>query len=72
MASRYNAPESERQTDEFLKPIIVNEDGMIRDGDTVVFFNYRSDRARQLSEALGEKPPFETSVIPKVYQVNFI
>ncbi|XP_022643450.1 2,3-bisphosphoglycerate-independent phosphoglycerate mutase-like isoform X2 [Varroa destructor] len=63
---RYNAAEeTERQTDEFLKPIIIDKEGLIRDGDTVVFFNYRSDRARQLSEALGEKPPFETSVIPK-------
>ncbi|XP_028967083.1 2,3-bisphosphoglycerate-independent phosphoglycerate mutase [Galendromus occidentalis] len=63
---RYNAADvSQKQTDEFLKPIIINEEGLIKDGDTVVFFNYRSDRARQLSQALGEKPPFETSVIPK-------
>ena len=63
---RYNATGDQRQTDEFLKPIIINEEGLIKDGDTVVFFNYRSDRARQLSQALGERPPFETLVIPKV------
>lgn len=63
---RYNNPdESKRQTDEFLTPIIINRDGVIGDNDTVVFFNYRSDRARQMSEALGDKPPFETAVIPK-------
>ncbi|KAF7368234.1 Phosphoglycerate-bisphosphoglycerate-independent [Mycena venus] len=46
-------------TDEFLKPIIVNGDaGRIKDGDTLFFFNYRSDRMRELVTVLGlpEKP----------------
>jgi 2,3-bisphosphoglycerate-independent phosphoglycerate mutase len=42
------------ETDEFIKPTIVGEEGRIRDGDTVLFFNFRPDRARQLSRALGE------------------
>ncbi|KAJ7104965.1 BPG-independent [Mycena epipterygia] len=46
-------------TDEILKPIIVNVDaGRIKDGDTLFFFNYRSDRMRELVTVLGlpEKP----------------
>jgi 2,3-bisphosphoglycerate-independent phosphoglycerate mutase len=43
-------------TDEFLPPVsIVHPDRervVIRDGDSVVFFNFRADRARQLSHAL--------------------
>ncbi|HKT44511.1 MAG TPA: 2,3-bisphosphoglycerate-independent phosphoglycerate mutase [Gaiellaceae bacterium] len=42
-------------TDEFIKPIVI--DGRPRldpDKDTAVFFNFRPDRARQLSEKLGE------------------
>lgn len=63
--SLYDAPEDKRQTDEFFKPIITDPNGRIKDGDTLVFCNFRADRARQLSEALGIKPNFETSVIPK-------
>jgi 2,3-bisphosphoglycerate-independent phosphoglycerate mutase len=43
------------ETDEFIKPTVVGEEGRIRDGDSVLFFNFRPDRARQLSRALGER-----------------
>jgi 2,3-bisphosphoglycerate-independent phosphoglycerate mutase len=46
------------ETDEFIKPTVVGEEGRIRDGDAVLFFNFRPDRARQLSRALGE-PDFD-------------
>ena len=36
------------ETDEFIKPTLVGEEGRIRDGDRVIFFNFRPDRARQL------------------------
>jgi len=42
------------ETDEFLKPIIANRStGRIRDGDTLFFFNYRSDRMREITQLLG-------------------
>jgi len=63
--SRYNAEGDLKQTDEFLKPIIVNEDGLVKDGDTLVFIDYRSDRMRQITEAFGIERHFETSVVPK-------
>ncbi|KAF2685851.1 hypothetical protein K458DRAFT_442183 [Lentithecium fluviatile CBS 122367] len=52
------------ETDEFLKPIIVG--GMerrIQDDDTLFFFNYRSDRVREVTQLLGDfdrspKPDF--------------
>ena len=40
------------ETDEFIKPTLVGEEGRIRDGDSVIFFNFRPDRARQLTQAL--------------------
>ncbi|KAJ3067185.1 hypothetical protein HDU98_009617, partial [Podochytrium sp. JEL0797] len=54
-------------TDEFLKPLVLpNAQGTIQDNDTVIFFNYRSDRMRELSAALGIAPcPFEAEKIPK-------
>jgi 2,3-bisphosphoglycerate-independent phosphoglycerate mutase len=41
------------ETDEFIVPTLVGEEGRIRQGDAVVFFNFRPDRARQLCERLG-------------------
>jgi 2,3-bisphosphoglycerate-independent phosphoglycerate mutase len=43
------------ETDEFIKPTLVGEEGQIRAGDSVVFFNFRPDRARQLTRALSER-----------------
>ena len=57
--------------DEFVVPGIVegavNDDGCVQDGDTVIFFNFRPDRARQLTKTFiqedfsnfnrGAKPP---------------
>jgi 2,3-bisphosphoglycerate-independent phosphoglycerate mutase len=43
------------ETDEFIKPTVVgSEEGKLRAGDQAIFFNFRPDRARQLTEALGE------------------
>jgi 2,3-bisphosphoglycerate-independent phosphoglycerate mutase len=42
------------ETDEFIRPTLVGEEGRIRSGDSVIFFNFRPDRARQLTRALGE------------------
>lgn len=42
------------KTDEFVEPILLDAEGAMQDGDSVVFFNYRSDRARELSQALSE------------------
>ncbi|MCH4553664.1 2,3-bisphosphoglycerate-independent phosphoglycerate mutase [Aestuariibaculum lutulentum] len=46
-------------TDEFIKPIIITgADGepvtKIKDGDVVIFFNFRTDRGRELTEALSQ------------------
>ena len=48
-----------KETDEFLKPIIVDgADGRIKEGDTLFFFNYRSDRMREIVSVIGlpDKP----------------
>jgi 2,3-bisphosphoglycerate-independent phosphoglycerate mutase len=42
------------ETDEFIKPTVVGEEARIRKGDAVLFFNFRPDRARQMSEKLAE------------------
>jgi 2,3-bisphosphoglycerate-independent phosphoglycerate mutase len=42
------------ETDEFVAATLVGDEARVRDGDAVVFFNFRPDRARQLTRALGE------------------
>ncbi|KAF8887039.1 phosphoglycerate mutase [Gymnopilus junonius] len=51
-------------TDEFLKPIIVDGDeGRIKDSDTLFFFNYRSDRMREITSIFGlPDKPMEVTV----------
>jgi 2,3-bisphosphoglycerate-independent phosphoglycerate mutase len=46
-------------TDEFVEPVVIGEeasetDTRIRSGDAVIFFNFRADRARQLTRAFTE------------------
>ncbi len=48
----------EKVTDEFVLPTVINgavPEGLIRDGDGVIFFNFRADRARELTRALIEE-----------------
>ena len=50
-------------SDEFIKPIIVKEHNTpvakIKDGDLVVFFNFRTDRGRQLTQVLSQQDMHE-------------
>ena len=38
-------------TDEFMEPCVIDENGIIKDNDSVIFFNYRTDRAIELTTA---------------------
>lgn len=58
--------------DEFIVPkIIFNEDGKpvgpVQDGDSIVFFNFRADRARELTQAFTDSvfKEFERTCVPK-------
>jgi 2,3-bisphosphoglycerate-independent phosphoglycerate mutase len=68
------AYENEPRGDEFLKPIIFAHDNeqRIRDGDVVLFFNFRADRARQLSIAFlhDDFTGFDREVRPRVHYVT--
>ncbi|MGZ4186214.1 MAG: 2,3-bisphosphoglycerate-independent phosphoglycerate mutase [Solirubrobacteraceae bacterium] len=46
------------ETDEFIKPVLVGEEGRIRPGDSVVAFNFRPDRMREITLALAA-PSFD-------------
>ena len=50
------------ETDEFILPSIVGESRSVRDGDAAIFFNFRPDRARQLTLAFSQADFKEFSV----------
>jgi 2,3-bisphosphoglycerate-independent phosphoglycerate mutase len=63
-------------TDEFIEPtVIVNASGQptatIQDGDAVIFFNFRPDRARQLTRALAI-PGFQEFDVTGRPQIDFV
>lgn len=63
-------------TDEFVEPIaIVNEFGSplgtLKDGDSVIFFNFRPDRARQLTRAIAV-PGFAEFDVSRRHSVAFV
>ncbi|MGN8890771.1 2,3-bisphosphoglycerate-independent phosphoglycerate mutase [Dysosmobacter sp. HCP28S3_G4] len=45
-------------TDEFVEPVVCDQDGTISDNDSVIFFNYRPDRAREITRSLVD-PDFD-------------
>lgn len=57
-------------TDEFVIPTVVNKNGTVKEGDSVIFFNFRPDRARQLTRTFVD-PEF-TGFKRTYFPVNFV
>ena len=51
-------------TDEFINPLLVDTDGLVESGDTVMFFNYRADRPRQLTSMLALESYTDVGTLP--------
>jgi len=43
------------ENDEFLQPTLIDRDGLIQDKDSIIFFNFRPDRAREITRAFVDK-----------------
>lgn len=61
---------SRGEDDEFIRPTVVDPEGMVEDGDAIIFFNFRPDRARQITKAFTTPDfcEFET----KKMKVHFV
>lgn len=59
-------------TDEFLEPIIFEKNAAINSGDTVIFFNFRPDRARQITRALVDEHFDGFIRTKKLENMNFV
>ncbi len=67
---------AKNETDEFIRPVnIINSDGkplaLIEEGDSVIFFNFRGDRPRELTRAFVDHDfaGFNRAVCPRVHYV---
>lgn len=59
-------------TDEFIQPVVVRPEGVINQGDSVIFMNFRPDRAREMTWALN-LPDFEGFRREKtVYPLSYV
>ena len=57
-------------TDEFVEPVVCDPDGTISDNDSVIFFNFRPDRAREITRALVD-PDF-SGFTRQYFPVTFV
>ena len=53
-----NACYGKKIYDEFLKPMVVDEKGLIKDGDVILWMNYRTDRSKQILLSISN-PKFD-------------
>ena len=62
--------EEHKNTDEFMEPLVnCNVDGRIKEGDVVIFFNYRNDRAKEITQVLTQQdmPEQDMHTIPGLH-----
>ena len=59
-------------TDEFINPSIIKSDGCIEDNDSIITFNFRPDRLRELYASLTNKDfvCFERKILKNIKLVN--
>ena len=63
---------AENVTDEFVKPVVVCPEGVVNPGDSVIFMNFRPDRAREMTWALN-LPDFDGFERKKtVYPLSYV
>ncbi len=71
-AAAMEASYAEGVTDEFVEPVLCCEEGLIREGDSIFFMNFRPDRAREITRAFCD-PDFDG--FPRVhgwFPVDFV
>ncbi len=61
-------------TDEFLYPLLIDDEGTIKDGDILIWINYRTDRAKQILDAITtiEYNKFTTKKFNSLKTFSFI
>jgi 2,3-bisphosphoglycerate-independent phosphoglycerate mutase len=69
--SAINASYKNGVTDEFVEPVVIGDYNGVKDGDSVIFYNFRTDRAREISHAILDEDFDEFPRIKKdIYYVG--
>ncbi|MCS6836483.1 MAG: 2,3-bisphosphoglycerate-independent phosphoglycerate mutase [Anaerolineae bacterium] len=58
-------------TDEFVKPAVIGDGAVVRPGDSLIFYNFRADRMRQIVEAFAYAREDGFMLIPGLHMVTF-
>ena len=59
-------------TDEFVEPVVCDKDGMIHSGDSVIFMNFRPDRAREMTWALTGNLPADAAMSCEKLTLSYV
>lgn len=59
-------------TDEFVEPVVCDPKGMIKSGDSVIFMNFRPDRAREMTWALTGNLPEGADLLTEKLSLSFV
>ncbi len=59
-------------TDEFVEPVVCDPDGCIADGDSVIFMNFRPDRAREMTWALTGNLPEDAAMDTAPLHLSYV
>ena len=59
-------------TDEFVEPVVCDSAGCIRDGDSVIFMNFRPDRAREMTWALTGNLPEGAAMDTEPLRLSYV
>lgn len=63
---------AEGVTDEFVEPVVCDKDGMIHSGDSVIFMNFRPDRAREMTWALTGNLPADAAMSCEALTLSYV
>ena len=66
--SAIEANYKKKVTDEFIEPAVIDKNGLVKSGDEIIFFNFRADRMRELTEAFFDPNfnGFKRNLIPNL------
>lgn len=59
-------------TDEFVEPVVCAPEGVIRSGDSVIFMNFRPDRAREMTWALTGNLPEGAQLDTEALKLSYV
>ncbi|MBR5516804.1 MAG: 2,3-bisphosphoglycerate-independent phosphoglycerate mutase [Firmicutes bacterium] len=63
---------SNNETDEFIIPTICNEEATVKDGDSIIFCNFRPDRAREITRAFVDDNFDGFERTSKILNLNYV